>query len=101
MPLSDATSAVLYARAYPANAVVFHKSKMDLILQTDASYLSRSNSRSVAGGIGYFGDASNPIKENGMVYAMSSIIDVIVAQLERPSTGPPFSTRNKVFIFGI
>ena len=79
-----------YARAYPANAVEFHKSKMDLILQTDASYLSRSNSRSVAGGIGNFGDASNPSKENGMVYAMSSIIDVIVASAGEAEYGTTF-----------
>lgn len=67
-----------FARANPNNCVVFRKSKMHFILQTDASYLSRSKARSVAGGIGYFGDASNPTVENGMVYAMSSIIDVVV-----------------------
>ena len=52
---------------------------MDYILQEDASYLSQSKARSVAGGIGYFGDASNPTAENGMVASMSSIIDVVVA----------------------
>ena len=69
---------------------MFHKFKMDLILQTNASYLSRSNSRSVAGGIGCFGDASNPTKENGMVYAMSSIIDVIVASAGEAEYGTTF-----------
>ena len=63
---------------------------MDFIIQSDASYLSQSNSRSVAGGIGYFGDADNPTKENGMVYAMSSIIDVIVASAGETEYGAGF-----------
>ena len=62
-----------YARAFPDNSVVFHKSKMHFIIQSDASYLSRSKSRSVAGGIGYLGDADDLTTENGMVYAMNSI----------------------------
>jgi hypothetical protein len=40
-----------YTAAYPNNAIVYKKSKMHVILQVDASYLSRSKARSVAGGI--------------------------------------------------
>ena len=76
-----------FARANPNNCVVFRKSKMHFILQTDASYLSRSKARSVAGGIGYFGDASDPTTENGMVYAMSSIIDVVVGSVGEAEYG--------------
>lgn len=79
-----------YARAFPDNRVVFHKSKMHFIIQSDASYLSRSKARSVAGGIGYFGDANNPTAENGMVYAMSSIIDVVVASAGEAEYGSTF-----------
>lgn len=79
-----------YARAYPANEVVFRKSKMQFILQVDASYLSRTKGRSVAGGIGYFGDADNPTVENGMVYALSSIIDVVVASAGEAEYGSAF-----------
>jgi hypothetical protein len=79
-----------HARAFPNNEVVYRKSKMHFILQVDASYLSRSKSRSVAGGIGYFGDADDPTKENGMVYAMSSIIDVVVASAGEAEYGSAF-----------
>jgi hypothetical protein len=37
-----------YAAACPNNAIVHTKSKMHVILQVDASYLSRSKARSVA-----------------------------------------------------
>jgi hypothetical protein len=79
-----------YARAFPANKIVYRKSKMHFILQVDASYLSRSKGRSVAGGIGYFGDANDPTKENGMVYAMSAIIDVVVASAGEAEYGSAF-----------
>ena len=79
-----------YAAAFPDNALVFHKSKMHLIQQVDASYLSRSNSRSVAGGISYFGDADDPTTENGMVHCMSTIIDVIVSSAGEAEYGTAF-----------
>jgi hypothetical protein len=79
-----------YARAFPNNEIVYRKSKMHFIVQVDASYLSRSKGRSVAGGIGYFGDAEDPTTENGMVYAMSSIIDVVVASAGEAEYGSAF-----------
>jgi hypothetical protein len=79
-----------YAAAYPNNAIVFKKSKMHVILQVDASYLSRSKARSVAGGIAYFGDAANPTIENGMIHAISSIIDVVVASAGEAEYGSAF-----------
>jgi hypothetical protein len=79
-----------YAAVFPANALIFHKSKMHLIQQVDASYLSRSNSRSVAGGISYFGDADNPTTDNGMVHCMSTIIDVIVSSAGKAEYGMAF-----------
>jgi hypothetical protein len=79
-----------YAAAYPDNAIVFRKSKMQLIIQADASYLSRSKARSVAGGIFYFGDATKPEVENGMIHAVSSIIDVVVASAGEAEYGSAF-----------
>jgi hypothetical protein len=79
-----------YAASYPNNAIVFKKSKMHVILQVDASYLSRSKARSVAGGIAYFGDAANPTIENGMIHAISSIIDVVVASAGEAEYGSAF-----------
>jgi hypothetical protein len=46
-----------YAASYPAHALVYRACEMILHIQTDASFLSRSNSRSVAGGILYCDNA--------------------------------------------
>jgi hypothetical protein len=78
------------ATAYPNNAIVYTKSKMHVILQVDASYLSRSKARSVAGGVAYFGDAANPTKENGMIHAISCIIDVVAASAGEAEYGAAF-----------
>jgi hypothetical protein len=63
---------------------------MHVILQVDASYLSRSHARSVAGDISYFGDADNPTVENGIIHAISSIIDVVVASVGEAEYGAAF-----------
>jgi hypothetical protein len=87
---AQAVRLLQYAAAYPNNAIVYNKSKMHVILQVDASYLSRSNARSVAGGVAYFGDAANPTKENGMIHAISSIIDVVVSSAGEAEYGAAF-----------
>jgi hypothetical protein len=87
---AQAIKLLQYAAAYPNNAIVYKKSKMHVILQVDASYLSRSNARSVAGGVAYFGDANDPTTENGMIYAISSIIDVVVASAGEAEYGAAF-----------
>ena len=79
-----------YAATYPDNAIRFRKSKMHLILQADASYLSRSKARSVAGGVAYFGDSDDPTTENGIVHAISSIIDVVVSSAGESEYGAAF-----------
>jgi hypothetical protein len=77
-------------QAYPKNAIVYKKSKMYVILQVDASYLTRSHARSVAGGVAYLGDTDNPTKENGMIFAISSIIDVVVSSAGKAEYGAAF-----------
>jgi hypothetical protein len=52
---------------------------MILYIQSDASYLSRPQSRSVAGGIFYLGNSSTPTAVNGAIHAISSIIPAVVA----------------------
>jgi hypothetical protein len=60
--------------------IAFKKSKMHLIIQADALYLSRSQARSVAGrAIFYFGDTNKPTVENGMVHAISSIMAALTS----------------------
>jgi hypothetical protein len=87
---AQAVRLLQYAAAYPNNAIVYKKSKMHVILQVDASYLSRSHARSVAGGVAYYGDAANPTIENGMIHAISSIIDVVVSSAGEAEYGAAF-----------
>jgi hypothetical protein len=87
---AQAVRLLQYAAAHRNHVITFKKSKMHVIIQTDASYLSRSKARSVAGVIIYFGDAANPTVENGMVHAMSSIIDVVVASAGEAEYGAAF-----------
>ena len=52
---------------------------MVLHVQSDASYLSRNNARSVAGAIFYSGNNNHPEIINGSSLALSSIIPAVVA----------------------
>jgi hypothetical protein len=79
-----------YAARYPNNELVFQKSKMHLIIQADASFNSRTKGRSVAGGIAYCGDVDDPTTENGMLHAISSIIDVVCASAGEAEYGSAF-----------
>jgi len=68
-----------YAASYPNNETVYTASDMILHIQSDASYLSRSFARSVAGGCFYIGNIDQPTNINGTVNAISNTIDVVVA----------------------
>lgn len=78
----DAANRLLaYAAAHPNHQLVYSASDMILYGQSDASYLSRSGARSVAGGLWYLGNTRSPTHINGAVTAMSSIIPVVVASV--------------------
>ena len=78
--LAQAHRLLAYSTTFPDNSIVYHKSDMILRVQSDASYLSRSQSRSVAGGLAYLVDADSPVsKLNGSIHASTTIIDVVVA----------------------
>ena len=68
-----------YCSRYPNNELVYHACDMTLFIQVDASYLSRSKARSVAGGICYLGNKDAPEHINGAIHAVSSIIPSVVA----------------------
>ena len=70
---------IAYSAAYPNNRLVFTACDMVLYIQSDASYLSRSQARSVAGGIHYLGNHNSPTHINGAVHVLSTIIPVVVA----------------------
>ena len=60
---------------------------MKLMVQSDASYLSRSHARSVIGGIWYRG------KIDGAIHSTSAILDVVVASVAEAEQGGVFRMR--------
>lgn len=75
------TRLLQYCARYPNNALVFRACDMRLIIQSDASYLSRPKARSVAGGVFYLGNNNDPTHINGPCHAISTIIPVVVASV--------------------
>ena len=78
IPIHTRLTVLQYCARYPNNALVFAACEMRLFIQSDASYLSRPNACSVAGGIFYLGN-KNPTEINGPCLALSTIIPVVVA----------------------
>ena len=84
-----------YAASYPDNALVYRASDMILEVQSDASYLSRSRSRSVAGGLAYLGSGGATGTPNGAVFTHSSVLDVVVASAGEAEYGAAFTIAQK------
>ena len=68
-----------YCARYPNNSLLYRACDMILHIQSDASYLSRPGTRSVAGGIFYLGNRNQPTHINGSIHALSTIIPSVVA----------------------
>jgi hypothetical protein len=68
-----------YAISNPDASCTYHKSKMVLIVYSDASYLTELESRSRCGGFFFLGDDQEDWKLNGPVMCNSRIIDVVVS----------------------
>jgi hypothetical protein len=75
--LEDAERILEYAHLHPNNKLVFKASDMILHIKSDASYLSRSKSRSVGGGVHYLGWKNDPDRVNGPIHTTSFIIPVV------------------------
>ena len=82
-PTEDTNKAVQqnidYCRRYPNNILIFTACDIVLHIQSDASYLSRRNARSVAGGLYYLGNRGKPTAINNPLDVLCQIIDVIVS----------------------
>ena len=63
---------------------------MILYIQLDASYLSRTEARSVAGGIHYLGNKNEPFKVNGAIHVLSTIIPVVCSAVSEAEYGGVF-----------
>ena len=69
-----------YFNKYPDNELILKACHMRLHQQADGSYLSRSGSRSVAGGISYLGN-DDPTEINGAIHVMSTVIPTIMSSV--------------------
>jgi hypothetical protein len=79
-----------YAAAHPNNTLVFRNSSMLLRVHSDASYLSRPKSGSVAGGFHFLGD-ENPLTLNAPILCHSTLIPVVVAAVSEAEYAGVFS----------
>ena len=75
--------------------LVYRASDMILEAQTDASYLSRSRSRSVVGGLGYLGSGGFTGTPNGAIFTHSADLDVVVASPGEAEYGAAFTIAQK------
>jgi hypothetical protein len=98
-----------YAATWPNAQVTFHASDMRLLIHSDASYLSESQSRSRAGGFQFLSNNGDPIAApvNGAIDVMSIIIPSVVASASEAEYAALFingqagvSTRNTLHDLG-
>jgi hypothetical protein len=77
--LKATNRALSYAAGNPNKCTTFYYCDMILHGHVEASYLSRSHARSVAGAYLFLGDHNLPLKINGATHIFSTIIPCIVA----------------------
>jgi hypothetical protein len=79
--LSAVAHFLQYASSYPDAVLQYRASDMRLVVESDASYLSESNSRSRAGGILFLSSNGDPASAvlNGPIEIISCIIPSVVA----------------------
>jgi hypothetical protein len=81
-----------YTSVHQHHGLRFHASNMQLQIQSDASYLSRTKARSVLGGIHYLG---SPAYINGPFFCTSKIISCIVTSAAEAELGAAFQNTQK------
>ena len=75
--LKATNRALSYAAGNSSHCTIFHSCDMILHGHVDASYLSRSYARSVAGAYLFLGDHHQPLKINGTLHTFSTILPCI------------------------
>jgi hypothetical protein len=81
-----------YVSSHQHHGIRFHASRMQLQIQSDASYLSRTKARSVAGGMHYLGSTE---LINGPFYCTSKIISCVVSSAAEAELGAAFMNAQK------
>jgi hypothetical protein len=95
-----ANRALSYCAGRPDMATTFHACDMILIVYVDASYLSRSNARSVVGCIFFLGNKHQPTtRVNGTISAISTIIPCVVASAGKAEYAALFTGANTPLAF--
>ena len=86
--LAQAYRLLGFMMANPDNGIEYRASNMKLWTYSDASYLSRSRARSVAGGHHYASDETGAF--NGSICSVSTIIDVVVGSAYEAEVGATY-----------
>jgi hypothetical protein len=81
-----------YAAKHPCAHLVYYPSDTNLFIHSDASYLSRPNAKSVAGGVHYLvsNNPSLPVR-NSPIHCFSSLIPVVVAAVSEAECAAVFA----------
>jgi hypothetical protein len=85
-----------YVSVHQHNGIRFHASSMQLQVQSDASFLSRTRARSVLGGVHYLGSTEFI---NGPFFCTSKLISVIVTSAAEAELGAAFQNAQKAAQF--
>jgi hypothetical protein len=81
-----------YVSVHQHQGIRFHASNMQLQIQSDASYLSRTRARSVLGGLHYLGTTDYI---NGPFFCTSKLISCIVTSAAEAELGAAFQNAQK------
>jgi hypothetical protein len=81
-----------YVSTHQTYGIRFHASSMQLQIQSDASYLSRTKARSVCGGIHYLGSET---AINGPFFCTSKMISCVVTSAAEAELGAVFQNAQK------
>ena len=81
-----------YVSTHQQNGIRYHASNMQLQIQSDASYLSRTKARSVLGGLHYLGSTT---EINGPIFCTSKLISCVVTSAAEAELGAAFQNAQK------
>ena len=82
-----------YVATHPNATLTFHKSKMQLVVHSDASYLSAPNARSRVGGYFYLSKQDNTNSNlliNALVHAECKIMKYVLSSATKAEMGAIF-----------
>lgn len=97
--LAAAERLLQYAATYPTAQLVYYGSNMDLIVHSDASYLSETKARSRGGGFFFLGDHASPDTLNAPILCTSTILDVVVSAATEAEYGTAYlNTKHTVML---